>query len=247
MAIVIGVSYGAGIMISNGYLASLGVTDFDLLRPKAVLTGLWFIAFFAVSVVADRSIEQSFQMKQIPRSWRVGNALIAFCGAYFFYFLAFIFSHMGKHASGAVVRGLISVPFLMFVSAGSAVMWAHWAAKEWGRRKTDRKVGPSSAAFFLGQCGVSALAVVYFATLFITHFYKVVPQEFGGAMPRPVTIAVTDKAASALKGMSVVTTNNVLEGPTELIHETGDDVVLRSNGSTTIILPRREILAIRIR
>lgn len=247
IAILIGVSYGAGIMISNGYLASLGVTDFDLLRPKAALSGLWFIAFFAVSVVAEQSIDHSYKMKAIPLTWRLGNALVAFCGAFFFYFFAFVFSHAGQHADTVLVRALVLVPLLMFVSAGTFVTAVQWAAKEWRRRKTDPKVGPTSAAFFLGDCGFSALAVVLFASLFITHFYRLVPQEFGGGKPRPVVVAVSDKTASALKAMSVVTTNNVVEGPTELIHETAEGVVLRSNGSNTIILPRREILAIRIK
>ena len=247
IAIVIGVSYGAGVMISNGHLASLGLMDFDLLRPKAVLSGLWFIVFLAVGVVAEESIQRSYMMKEIPFTWRLGNALVAFCGAFFFYFFAFVFAHAGQHADRALVRAWILVPVFMFVLAGTAVTAVQYATKEWRRRKTDQRVGPTSAAFFIAHCMFAAVALVLFASLFIAHFYRFVSQEYGGGKPRSVQIAVSDKAASALKGMSVVTSDNLVEGPVELIHETSDDVAFRSNGGNTIIVPRREILAIRIK
>lgn len=247
IAVLIAASYGAGIMISNGYLASLGVMDFDLLRPKAILSGLWFIVFLAVGVVAEESIQRSYGMKDIPLTWRLGNALVAFCGAFFFYFFAFLFAHAGQRANRALVRAWILVPLFMFLLVGTTVTAVQYAAKEWRRRKTDRKVGPTSAAFFIMHSMWAAIAVVLFAYLFITHFYRFVPQEYGGGRPRSVEIAVSDKAASALKSMSVVTVDNVVQGPTDLIHETSEEVAFRSNGGNTIILPRREILAIRIK
>src|SRR5438477_3887674 len=87
LAITLGTSYATGIIISNGYLAGLGVMDFELLRPRAVLTGMWFISFVAVAIVAEDSIQRAFKLKDVPFSWRLKNALVAFAGAFFFYFL----------------------------------------------------------------------------------------------------------------------------------------------------------------
>lgn len=247
IAILIGVSYAAGIMISNLYLASLGIMDFDLLRPKAVLSGLWFIVFFAVGVIAEESVQRAYEMKDIPFTWRLANALVAFCGAFFFYFFSFVFAHAGQHADRALLWAWILVPLFMFVMVGSVVTQVQYASKEWRRRKTDQKVGPTSAAFFVGHCMFAAIALILFASFFVKYFYRFVSQEYGGGKPRSVQIAVSDKAALALKGMSVVTNQNIVEGDVELIHETSDDVAFRSNGGSTIILPRREILAIRIK
>lgn len=247
IAVFVIVSYGVGIMISNMYLATLGLADFDLLRPRAVLSGLWFIVFFAVGVIAEESIQRAYKLKGIPFTWLLGNVLVAFFGAFFFYFFVFLFAHAGQHADRALVKAWILMPLLMFVMVGSVVTQVQYAMKEWRRRKTDEKVGPISAAFFISHCMFALIALVVFASLFITHYYRFVSQEYGGGKPRSVQMAVSDKAASALKGMSVVTTENLVEGPVELIHETSDDVAFRSNGGNTIILPRREILAIRIK
>ncbi len=246
IAVLIGVSYGIGLMISNGYLASMGVIDFDLLRPKAVLSGLWFLAFFAVSVIAEESIQRSFKKRDIPITWRFGNALIAFCGAFLSYFLVLVLVHAGEHVNRALFLALTLGPLFMFLVAGTVVTQVQYAVREWRRRYKDQETGPAAAAFFLSHCMFSALAVIVFASLFTTHFYRFLPQEFGGGKSRPVQIAVSDKAAAVLRGMSVVTTGNTVEGPVDLIHETSEEIAFRSNGGKTIVLPRREILAIRI-
>ena len=84
LGIVAAVSYALGIIISNGYLAGLGVMDFELIRPRAIFTGLWFILFLSVAVVTEDSIQRAFRLKDVPASWRLWNALFAFTGALFF-------------------------------------------------------------------------------------------------------------------------------------------------------------------
>jgi predicted neutral ceramidase superfamily lipid hydrolase len=246
IAVLIGVSYGIGIMISNGYLASMGIMDFDLLRPKAVLSGLWFLAFLSVLVIAEESIARSLKKRDVPITWRLGNGLIAFCGAFFSYFFVLVFVHAREHVNSGLLRALIIGPLFMFVVAGALVSQVQYAVNEWKRRDADRETGPAAAGFFLSHCMFSVLAVVVFASLFITHFYRFVPQEYGGGRSRSVQIAVSDKAASVLRGMSVVTTENIVGGPVDLVHETSEEIAFRPNGGKTIVLPRREILAIRI-
>jgi hypothetical protein len=42
-ALVVAISYALGVLISNQYLVTLGVSDFASLKPKYIITGLWTI------------------------------------------------------------------------------------------------------------------------------------------------------------------------------------------------------------
>lgn len=257
VAIVLGISYGSGIVISNSYLAGLGVMDFDLLRPQAILTGLWFIWFVAVAIVAEDSIQRAFRMKGIPASWRLGNALIAFCGAGLFYFVAILLAQLWYTYSLAQIAtlqpagprfpGIIWRPFIMFLSAASVLTEGQNAVKEWKRRTSDEKLGPTSAAFFLGHCTWLLASLTLFTYLFVTSFYRYIPQQYGGGRPRPVQIAVSDKAAQVLNELSIATNKSVIQGSVELIHETSQALALRVNGATTLTVSRQDILAIRFK
>lgn len=241
IAVIVGLSYGIGIVVSNIYLASMGVMDFDLLRPKAVLSGLWFMSFFAVALVAEESIQRAYQLKNISPKRRLGNALIALLGALIFYFIPLTLLQPFKPGK-TVLASLV-----MFVSAAGALTEMQNAVKEWRRRKTDEKVGPTAAAFFVFHCSWAVVLLFLFAFYFVTYFYRLVPQQYGGDRPSSVEIAVSDKAAQVLNGMSVVTSQNVIKGSVDLIHETSENIAFRPNGGQTIILPQRELLAIRVK
>jgi hypothetical protein len=46
--LVLAVSYGLGLIVTNQYLAPLGISDFSSLKPKYVLTGLWTLLLLAL-------------------------------------------------------------------------------------------------------------------------------------------------------------------------------------------------------
>ncbi|SRR6266481_462397 len=39
--VIVGVLYGLGLLITNTYLASIGVSDFSSIKPKYIITGAW--------------------------------------------------------------------------------------------------------------------------------------------------------------------------------------------------------------
>ena len=245
--VLVGVAYGVGVVISNGYLAGLGIVDFSLLRPQAVLSGLWVMVFFAVGVIADDSVTRALEMHWITRTQRALNAAVALGGALIFYYGALIACHLGLDTGRAVIWTSLFASLLIFTCVGTTIVEGQNAVKEWKRRRSDKIVGPTSAAFFVFHCMNICVALVIFSAFFITKFYRFVPQEFGGARPRQVQIAVTDMEASTLRRISVPTTNDVLDDPVQLVHEGTDDVVILPKVGTVVILPRREILAIRVK
>ena len=246
IAILIGGSYGIGLLISNGYLASLGVMDFDLLRPRAILSGLWFIVFFTVALVAEESSQRAFKLKDIPFSWKILNSVFPLTGAVIFYFIAFtvIQAPIQRPLRARLVVSFVW-PLLIFITAGFVITEAQNAVKEWKRRTTDKKMGPTSAWFFLAHCSSVAVGLVVFSYFFVTNFYQYLPQQYGGGKPISIEIAVSDKAAQILNDFSIVTNKNIVHGAVFLIHDTSEAIAIRVDGGKTIMLPRREVMAIR--
>jgi hypothetical protein len=216
-ALGVGVSYAIGMMILNGYLASVGIADFDPFRPRAIVSGVWFILLIAVGFLAEDSIDRSFKMKELPRGWATGNAFFVFLGTVFFYFL---------------ILGLVEVAHPNRLG-------------EWKRRASEDKVGPTSTAFLVFHCLWSVAAVILFSALFIQYVYLFVPQQYGGGKPRIVQMAVKDGAAQALNDLAIPTKRNIIDGRVELIHETSETVAFRLTGGKTIVLARSEIVAIQ--
>jgi hypothetical protein len=48
---VFAVSYGIGLMVTNQYLMTIGVSDYSSVRPKYVLTGLWALLFIISATI----------------------------------------------------------------------------------------------------------------------------------------------------------------------------------------------------
>jgi hypothetical protein len=59
----------------------------------------------------------------------------------------------------------------MFFLPASALYQARNAHKEWKRRASDDKVGPTSTAFFVFHCLWSLAAVIHFSVLFVKYVY----------------------------------------------------------------------------
>jgi hypothetical protein len=241
-ALGVGVSYAIGMMILNGYLASVGIADFDPFRPRAIVSGVWFILLIAVGFLAEDSIDRSFKMKELPRGWATGNAFFVFLGTVFFYFLIL---GLVEVAHPNRLGALLVVSIAMFLLPASALHQARNAHKEWKRRASEDKVGPTSTAFLVFHCLWSVAAVILFSALFIQYVYLFVPQQYGGGKPRIVQMAVKDGAAQALNDLAIPTKRNIIDGRVELIHETSETVAFRLTGGKTIVLARSEIVAIQ--
>jgi hypothetical protein len=239
-AVGLGFSYAVGIVVWNAYLATVGVMDFDVVRPRAVLTGIIYVLFATIATIADDAISRALGLKDIPLSWRLGNVLFALSGAILAYFILLSLAHP------VGLWRILRTSFLMFVGIGSAIAAARNAMREWLRRVSDQKVGPTFVPFFAAHCLIGAIAILLFTALFISEFFRFVPQQFGGGKPLSAEIAVSDAEVSILHAMAVPTNGNVIVGPIVVLDETSTSVMLRSVDGHTVVLPRNEILAMRI-
>jgi hypothetical protein len=192
LALGIGVSYAIGMIISNGYLASVGIADFDPFRLKAIVSGVWFVLLIAVALLAEESIDTSFKRKDLPPGWSTANACFVFLGAVAFYFLILVLVEI-PHPNRLRTLWLVSMG--MFLFPASALFQARNAHKEWKRRASDDKVGPTSTAFFVFHCLWSLAAVILFSVLFVKYVYLFVAPQYGGGKPRIVQMVVMDGAA----------------------------------------------------
>src|SRR5579864_7236998 len=77
-ALVLAVSYGLGLVISNQYLAPLGISDFSSLKPKYILTGLWTLLLLTIA-----SLPITFRLGADPGSRAKKNAVGGFVAGLF--------------------------------------------------------------------------------------------------------------------------------------------------------------------
>jgi hypothetical protein len=48
--------YGMGLLVNNTYLAKYGLINFAILKPQAILTGIWTLALFAIAALPSFSL-----------------------------------------------------------------------------------------------------------------------------------------------------------------------------------------------
>lgn len=140
------VAYLLGFVVTNLYLGSLGLVNFDVLRSKYILTGVLFLVFFSVIILPAMFVWRLTQAskaivgrsKLILAARLLGYALIAYIMVSF---IVVVLSLL----SGAIVGYPTGLPVL-----SPPFPWDAWFV-----------VGPSIALVFAGIFGGAALLVAF--------------------------------------------------------------------------------------
>lgn len=174
-ALVLAVSYGLGLIISNQYLAPLGISDFSSLKPKYVLTGLWTLL-----MIATASLPVTLRLGAGSNSLAQKKPVVAFFGGLGFsvvgilallsVVLRFDMTHVRE---GAVLYTLFSV----LAASMNAAYFINRLRRD--LRKPDRSILFDSFMLILSLCFV----LVPMTQNIASNIYDYVPDAMGGGEP----------------------------------------------------------------
>jgi hypothetical protein len=242
VASVTAVVYLAGIFVVNAYLSQWGASDYSLLKPRALLAGLWFLLFLALCIFPMRMLfGKIFFKPQSPREndgtvWflltGVGIGILSLVGFLFALcfsaipltlFLGLIF--MDKQGRGTLSMGETLHVVSLIVGAQFFGAMISQTALQLVRRASGKAKKEE-----LGQAAITALQLVgfllFFAFMFARTIYWKIPDAFGGGGVHKefITFKDLDDQTSAIlqKGPNCVSTTNGTYG----VAFSGDSYIL---------------------
>lgn len=186
---VLAVSYGLGLIVSNQYLAPLGVSDFSSLKPKYVITGLWTLLLFVLG-----SLSVSFRLmpgknslvERYSLSIPLGLVMSLLCIAAF---LLIVLGYDFKKASWRDIAGI----FEYLVLGGCST--AFYAGQLW-RGNKRRPVLFDWFMLIVSLCFTLVPATKGIAV----NLYRTVPEALGGGEPVPACVMLkSDRGAAFWK------------------------------------------------
>jgi hypothetical protein len=170
--------YVLGLMVTNEYLMSWGLSDFATFRPKSIITGTWALLFFlcaALPFLTPFVLIPSPSLKSVKSGLRVIGAVLVGSIAGFLCVFTILNTVMGHQQTAILVRYIIEEIILV---SSAFILWAvmFWCA---GRVPKIKLLGS-----LLLSLTVVATAVAFTYGLSRTIYDKV-PEAFGGGQSVP--------------------------------------------------------------
>lgn len=242
-------SYALGLVVQNVYLASFGVSDFDLLKAKSILTGILCAVLLAVGAIPTFLvyIVAFFPgMDASPKKRRIAARILVVCMS-FAAFLALreydqpAISLQELHEVAWLATTRFTAGIMAFVSLLSSIVFLETA------KRSDT---PKERLHDL----LSAVAVnCAFMTLGLPGIYAAFPAEFGGGRPTPVVLILTEDGRKVWHHLSHKYEDS--QDPfVQLVYEREKTLLVRDNthfdsetgstvGSTVIVLDKALVQA----
>jgi hypothetical protein len=234
--------YALGLVIVNLYLLRFGVAEFNLLRPRFIITGVLALVALTLPYVCIAVLAWLWRAMSQPKLaiWRrlygitlsIPIALMCILAP----FVVYTTPIFGLHALQAL--GLYAISVIVGVYIVVAVRWTKEIQKP-GWRPTHPDADP-----WLGRTlalGSSRAGVVGFLLLYTFYFASVVyphaPEPLGGSRPRDVRLVVKADSAAALRELAVPMSapGGQLTEPIELIFQGQGFYLVRWSGHTATL------------
>jgi hypothetical protein len=250
--------YLLGLVSVNGYLLSLGVADFALLRIRfiytgALLVGVGFVAglplySLALSVSAWRFGRPTRRQPALGRwtQWRRDAAAISWLvmalfmtvilSVWVLYLIPWpLLGHMSIMHS-KIVWSLLLVLLALF--AGGIGIFGFWMTLS---LRTLQMGLPAFLKNGLSAFGSMAilLALIMWAAFFMVAAYPNIPEQVGGGKARPVRILLEEDAVEGARDMGIpVAKGGKLSAPVNLIYDGSETYVIGFDKSRIVQLDK---------
>jgi hypothetical protein len=236
------VSYATGLVVVNTYLQQVGVSDFELLRPRFVTTGLLFLLMLAVGAGCPALIVALWSRPEGQKSARVrrGIVLVGLLAAPLALFVALTLGDLGGSVAFYVVTAFVGVAALRPWITGRA----------WWTRILVLMRGPNHPTDVINSA-VGLVVLVMSGTLVLVFFsratYPYIPEQWGGGKPYYARFIVTDEAAAELPKFFVKARGNITR-PVRLLFQGSDFYVLDpwEGDMKSVVLSRDDVLAMSV-
>lgn len=217
LALGVAVMYAAGLFATNAFLRQHEISDFSLLRPKALFTGalvvgsLGIIAFVPLHVVADLIDRRQNSIAITTRF--LGTFAIRLLAPWIL--LAAVLWISAADDSSPLFDSFFGErrPLLIFLRVAGELYVAACttatlavASTVFFRRATEKisYVGMSKswAKFVICAAG-SLLGFACYVWVFATSLYPVIPQPLGGGRPEAVRFLIKSDAVPAVRQLGI--------------------------------------------
>ena len=218
--------YVVGLIVSNLYLITIGVTDFSLLKARCIFTGAWCVVLFAACFLSGYVGARTFH-KYVwdVSSWRsrLAGLILVFSIELTFYFtLKELFSHLVGPDTGHHILWdffYFCCPF----GVGFGIM----------KMRKTASLTPFDAVYLL-----MLLAPIGYCSVLYPHVH----QEYGGGEPLKVTLVLSREGTEAWRSLKPQVdgqTGTSLLERIELLYQNESIAVIRDKTGSTFILDRR--------
>jgi hypothetical protein len=238
IALALGIAYAVGLITTNVFLYGYGISDFSLVRPKALFTGtavigsLTLISFWPTRMAA-RIIESgpSRNLKSVtiavakslvswillvPVCWKVlalGNK----------FQLAPIFEPWGVRQ----YTQPISIATQLFVAACTVSILAIQVVRIYGVAASSQTFA-SIARDWAKLAIFSAMLVGAFAwyvAVFSKYIYVAIPNQFGGGRPDEIRLVIKSDAEESVSSLGIrFVGNSRVTEPLTVLHDSSDSI-----------------------
>ena len=220
VTISLAVLYAVGMMVTNEYLFTIGYSDFNLIRPKCIITGTWAILVIISCSGPALSLDR-FKDGKIT-SMRLGVEL--FVGYVVAFALCLIFSSvLVSHWSTPVLVGFLLVPLALTIPPLlylSVVLTLY--------RKEPVKPSYTRHAPVIASMLISPLLATGLIAFFI---YPEVHSVLGGGRPLPAKLVLNDEGVKVWQQVSGSTLkgHDSVAADLDILYENESHIIVRLN------------------
>lgn len=249
--VVVAVLYSLGLIVTNSYLLSFGITEFGLLRPRFVLTGALSVLPLAVGLfscylacfVTAMFLEIVFKG---PSTYLIRLIIFYVISLVFsvlmFFYPVFFWSLGGSQSLWvAVAMGIIGVypyfiigfsevfePMILSRISNGDDLQPNVVLPKW--HQLIRQMGKLNS----GVIGFGGFVIIcLYMGVMVRGIFPSVPQQFGGGEPRTVVLVLDQDANPGSFEIQ-----NLLE-PVELIWQTEAGYVVRQDDGSVVLVNDR--------
>jgi hypothetical protein len=213
-------AYAVGLVLVNAYLFSLGVADFDLLRPRYIASGLLLMGVVlgvtASALFASGNLQVFIFRRRVPPIERLFGLFEAMASAilvcillyrfvgrsWTYFFWLYILSFAVGYAVLRIVR-IAQNPSRSFHYIPSVNGIPNWLRR---RLKPYEGWEPPLAPKWISYCGWTALLIVFsFALIvfFATNILPTIPEQFGGLEPKQAELLISSEAKTLYSELGI--------------------------------------------
>jgi hypothetical protein len=232
LALVSVIIYGVGLLVVNAFLFHLGFSDFDLLKPRFILTGMLFLAVISISTVVpiwtSRQIAATVvrQDESLPRKGAKSAFFLVVLVAPVVACIA-LFESPWPIAARMYVQNFLLGVLIVEPIPGWQVLPK--SVRVWFLQREKLASGRSEVRwvysfYFLLLCIGIAFMGLACVDAFASRVFPFIPAHIGGSEPRNVRLIVSPPHEKALLdlGVPLTDTNSNITKPVELVFEGND-------------------------
>jgi hypothetical protein len=249
-AFVLGL-YVIGLLAINGYLFTLRVSDFSLIRPRFVYAGAILCTIAAISYFlplhAIREIRSRWN-RDDHNSSRLRHRLIPLgIDFVWFFFPPFIFLalFLSSSLNEQTPKG---IPFrALLIAIGLSVggfMYGDLIRRTFSKVKRRQNEKTLSITYLTYSVFAVLYVGAFYGALLVGTIYNRIPEQFGGGQPKMVVLLFAKDAPLGLQNLGITSASpGGLSAPVRLVYEGSDNYVLRLSNGNIVKLDKKLVSA----